>query len=328
MKNLYAVLFGLVVIVLLVGFFELFIRLVYPEIKPLFTNRELIQINAYYDSHGLKPSYHGASHGEAIETDKMGFRLTFAEDDTSLNNWLYLGDSVTMGIGVSTDNTFAYLTDKRIRNIKIRNAGMIGHSTYDYLNATRYFSKKMNISRITIFYCLNDVYSKFKEQAIPGNQIREYGGDILDFIKLNFRLYDVFKANIFDRSFAYFNFVSQYYHPNNPVFLSAVNDIIAIKEHCDANNIDFDVIILPYEYQLRSSDKNDIFLPQYLLKSSLRANDISVYDCANYFLKLGHESDYFYLYGDGIHFSEYGHQILSEYILKYFIQDSDPLNIF
>ena len=328
MKNLYAVLFGLVVIVLLVGFFEIFIRLVYPEIKPHFTNRELIQINAYYDSNGLKPSYHGVSHGELIETDKMGFRLTFAKNDTSLNNWLYLGDSVTMGIGVSTDNTFAYLTDKGIKSIKIRNAGMIGHSTYDYVNATRHFSKKMNVSRITVFYCLNDVYSNFKEQTIPGNQVREFGGDILDFIKLNFRLYDVFKANIFDRSFAYFNFVNQYYHPDNPVFLSAVNDIIAIKEHCEANNMEFDVIILPYEYQLRSSDKNDMFLPQQLLKSSLRAHDISVYDFTNYFLKLVYESDYFYLYGDGIHFSEYGHQILSEYILKNLSRESDPFRIF
>jgi hypothetical protein len=328
MKNLYAVLFGLAVIVILVGFFELFIRLVYPEIKPHYTNRELIQINAYYDSNGLKPSYRGVSHGELIETDKMGFRLTFAKNDTSLNNWLYLGDSVTMGIGVSTDNTFAYLTDKRIRSIKIRNAGMIGHSTYDYVNATRHFSKKINISRITVFYCLNDVYSNFKEQTIPGSQIREFGGDILNFFKLNFRLYDIFKANIFDRSFAYFNFVSQYYHPNNPVFLSAVNDILSIKEHCDAHNIEFDVIIIPYEYQLRSSDKNDIFLPQRLLKSNLRAYDISIYDCANYFLKLGHESSYLYLYGDGIHFSEYGHQILSDYILGEVARKSDPLSIF
>ena len=68
----------------------------------------------------LKPSSEGMSHGELIKTDKMGFRLTHLKSDTSLSDWLYLGDSVTMGIGVSTDHTFAYLADKQLKKIKIR----------------------------------------------------------------------------------------------------------------------------------------------------------------------------------------------------------------
>ena len=323
MKNLYAVLFGLLIVIIFVGFFELFIRMVHPEIKPLVTNRDLIKINAYYDSNGLKPSSEGISHGELIKTDKMGFRLTSAKSDTSLSNWLYLGDSVTMGIGVSTNHTFACLTDRRLKKIKIRNAGVIGHSTHDYVNGARYFSDKMNVSRITIFYCLNDVYSSYKEQAIPGNQVREIGGGILSFIKLNFRLYDVLKANLFDRPASYFEFVNQYYEENNSIYLSAINDIRSIIEFCENKNIGLDIILMPYEYQLRKYQEDSIFEPQQLVRHNLRSENISVYDCSDFFIKRGYKSRDLYLYGDGIHFSEYGHQLMQEFIFDVVLAESD-----
>jgi lysophospholipase L1-like esterase len=327
MKNFYAVLFGLAIVIVFIGFFELFIRMVHPEIKPLLTNRDLIQINAYYDSNGLKPSSEGMSHGELIKTDKMGFRLTSAKSDTSLSSWLYLGDSVTMGIGVSTDHTFAYLSDKRIKKIKIRNAGVIGHSTHDYVNAARNFSQKMDVSKITIFYCLNDVYSIYKEQAIPGAQVREIGGGALNFIKSNFRLYDVLKTNLFDRPASYFEFVNQYYAEDNPIYLSAMNDIRTIIKFCENKNIELDIVLIPYEYQLRKYQEDSIFEPQQLIRHNLRSENISVYDCSDFFIKRGYNSKDLYLYGDGIHFSEYGHQLMQEFIFDVVLAESDLKNI-
>ncbi len=327
MKNFYAFLFGVTSIIILIAFFELFIRIVHPNVKPHFTNRDLIQINAYNDSNGLVPSTRGISHGEIVETNEMGFRLTFKKNKTILKNWLYLGDSVTMGIGVSTDNTFAYLADERIKNFKIHNAGVIGHSTHDYVNVTNYSAEKMNISRITLFYCLNDVYSNYKEQEIPGNQVRELGGDVLNFFKLNFRLYDVLKANLFDRPQSYFNFVTRYYQPENPIFQSAVNDIISIKAQCDSLDIKFNIVVLPYEYQLRFNYNFEINTPQRLLKMVLRENGIRIDDCKEFLLQSGHPSSFYYLYGDGIHFSEYGHQAISEYIMNLYIEEFDIIEI-
>ncbi len=205
--------------------------------------------------------------------------------------------------------------------------GVIGHSSYDYLNAARHFTQKMNISRITVFYCLNDVFSQFKEQAIPGSQVRDYGGGILNYIKLNFRLYDVMKATFFDRSKSYFEFINQFYKEDHPLFKSSVNDLLMIKEICDTQNIQFDVYIFPYEYQLRVKNDIRIFYAQILLKTHLQAKGVTVYDFADYLLQLSHDSQLYYLYGDGIHFSDYGHQNLSEHILNIYRDTADPIDL-
>jgi lysophospholipase L1-like esterase len=326
-NNLFAVLVGIIILAFVFGFFELFIRLVYPEVQPIYTNRELIKVNAFYDSNGLQPSSTGISHGVVINTDQYGFRLTVDKPDTSLSNWLYLGDSVTMGIGVATDHTFAYLADQRLRRIKVRNGGVIGHSTYDYVNAARHYTKQMDISRISIFYCLNDVYSRHKEQAIPGNQVREVGGGLLNFIKLNFRLYDVLKANLFDRPATYFEFAEQYYAKDNAIYLSALKDIRSIIEYCTEQNIALDIILMPYEFQLRNYDQKDIFKPQKMIKRDLVSDNINMYDCSEFILERGYNSQDLYLYGDGIHFSIYGHQLIQEYIISVILEGSDWLYV-
>jgi hypothetical protein len=200
---------------------------------------------------------------------------------------------------------------------------VIGHSTHDYVNVARYFSDKTKVSRITIFYCLIDVYSSYKEQAIPGNQVREIGGGILNFIKLNFRLYDVLKANLFDRPASYFDFVNQYYEEDNPIYLSAMNDIRLIIEFCENKNIKLDIVLMPYEYQLRKYQEDFIFEPQQLIRHNLRSDNISIYDCSDFFIKRGYNSRDLYLYGDGIHFSEYGHQLMQEFIFDVVLEESD-----
>ena len=79
----------------------------------------------------------------------------------------------------------------------------------------------------------------------------------------------------------------------------------------------------PYEYQLRKYQENSIFEPQQLIRHNLRSENISVYDCSDFLIKRGYKSRDLYLYGDGIHFSEYGHQLMQEFIFDVVLAESD-----
>ena len=71
------------------------------------------------------------------------------------------------------------------------------------------------------------------------------------------------------------------------------------------------MIILPYEYQLR--DKSfSVFQPNPIFTSFLSDKGISYIDIGSKLRSESFHSKKLYLYGDGIHFSNYGHEVITD----------------
>lgn len=80
-------------------------------------------------------------------------------------------------------------------------------------------------------------------------------------------------------------------------------------------NIDFNVILLPYEFELRDGfDATNS--PQSLLVQSLSSIGIRVYDLLPLIREKHIPSEDLYLYGDGIHFSCKGHKLIADIMSK------------
>ncbi len=296
------------------------IRIIFPNIKSQSIDRNIIIDNKYYNSPGLKPNTHGIVNGINFYTDKYGFSKYCSSVNESKKAWLFLGDSVTMGIGVENDSTFA----ARINNLSeihnVLNPSTIGYNIRDYLNIVQYFvvEKKLNfnIHHVTLFWCLNDVYINISTFYTPGGNIRYILGDLLRYIRFKSRIYLLLKNIFFDRAKSYYIFDEAFYNENDNNFQSSIENIKRINKLCKDRNIIFEIVLLPYEYQLRLKSENNL-RPQLLMKRKLIANNVCVLDPINYLIHQNQKSNKFYLFGDGIHYSDFGHKIISEFIFNY-----------
>lgn len=315
MKKLFALIFGLVISIILLLVSEWIIRISIPEIKPYGTQQGLIADSVFYASPGLKAGAKGKSNGANVIVDKYNCRISSVKTDIRKRGWLWLGDSVTMGIGISADSTFAGRMQNRIDSLHIYNPSLIGYSISDYFNVFQHFiinnPDSLNFTRVTLFWCLNDVYNEVKNIEQPGGNWRSLFKNMLVWLRVHSRLYLFFKSFLFDRPKSYFLFDKKYYSAEDKDFIKAIQIIRQINKLSELNDITFQIVFLPYEYQLRTGDQT----PQALLKSQLIKKEIPYIDL---FDNLVNSTDYksYYLYGDGIHFSDNGHKVITEFLLN------------
>lgn len=309
---------NLLSIALLIFFFELLVRVLMPEIQLPMTDRTLFEENRYYDSFGLKPGSNGKINGVQRTVNHAGFWQFKSPINPGKNSWLFLGDSVTMGLGVEDDSTFAGLINDEIDSINILNSAMIGYYTKDYLNAcNRLFnSKDFKITKATVFWCLNDIYGNFPTPNLRGQWFRDRSGVVLKFTRENFKFYHFLKNLFFDRSQAYYQYDADFYTENNEFLNQAIENIKQIAQIASEKNIQFKLFILPYEFQIRNYDQKNIFKPQKILLQRLNLLDVTVYDCTQVFMEFANESKTLYLYGDGIHLSKKGHRKIAEFVVQ------------
>ncbi|MDW7681607.1 MAG: SGNH/GDSL hydrolase family protein [bacterium] len=292
-----------------------------PKIKPQVSDSSIIINNLYNNSHGLKPLSQGYSVGAQVKINRFGFREFNSKIDTNKNSWLLLGDSVTMGIGVEADKTFAGILQTLNDSINVLNPSVLGYAIEDYKNLSQHFlitrDNKFKITRVIICWCLNDIYIDTPDFETPGGSLRHFLGDVLKFIRARSRFYMLIKTLLFDRPRSYYLFDEAFYVDNRPELINAVDKIVEIKNVCNGKNIRFDIILLPYEYQIRNlanlKDK-----PQRQLSNLLSKYGIQTLDPIRFFKEKNINSKNLYLYGDGIHFSETGHQLIGEFLNKYF----------
>jgi lysophospholipase L1-like esterase len=313
--TVFTISFTLLILIIL----ELSIRLFFPSINPQYTDRRIIKINAYEDSNGLQPGSTGRSHGALVSVDPFGLRSSGNKIHLSKKGWLYLGDSATMGIGVEQDSIFSSIVSAQSSDYTILNAGLIGYSSHDYINVVNHFIKQkidsIKIERVTLFYCLNDVYSKYKDRPLPDNRIRNALRFILDFMNRYFRTYLFLKHHILDRSKSYFLYDLQLYDPAGPEFTASVRDLITVYEKCKELNLEFDLVLLPYEYQLRNYSEKWVLKPQELMQTILHQKNINILDCSEFLAHYPGKPGELYLPGDGIHFSNSGHRLMADFII-------------
>ena len=310
--------YNLLVIIFLLLILEFTIRLIHPEIKSQGTDKNLIIENAYSYSPGLKPNSEGISNGAELKTNQFGFRECSIPFDTSKSSWLLIGDSVTMGLGVESDSTFPAIIQMKENNINILNASMFGYSLQDYMNEFYHFiqlKNKLKIKKLSILWSLNDIYlGKINQYEMPGGGIRYLFNNILTWFRWNSRFYTFLKSEFSDRPKLYFEYDNSFYTERNPLFQKSIDSLKLISSICKNEGIDFNIIILPYEFQLRKNISEA--QPQKLLKEYLDKDSIKVLDPLPYLRLKNIQSNKLYLFGDGIHFSDSGHRLIAEFILK------------
>lgn len=310
----------LVVLLLL----EAYVRIFYPEIKTVGTSRELVIDNRFGVTPGLRPLSAGLCDGVLFSVDALGFWKYSGKSRGGQPGWLLLGDSVTMGIGVDPDSTFSGRVSTMSSNVQILNPSWLGYSSSDYVAvATALLHNEASspprpvIRHVTLFWTLNDVYSNFEIALSPGTQVREYGSFFYLALKRYFRAYEWLKLSLYDRSRDYFQFDKNFYRTGDPRLTRSLSDLDSLKRLCRAKGIQFDVVLLPYEYQLRQREPNSL-APQAILTSALDSMGVTRYDSTPMFLAVAQNSKLLYQFGDGIHFSKKGHEVMAGYLRDIF----------
>ncbi len=299
---------------------EICVRIFCPEIRPLGTSRELAIDERFGHSPGLRPMMTGFCDGVEVTVDAVGFWKYSTEPRGDVDAWLLLGDSVTMGIGIEPDSTFSGRIAADCRRSRILNPSWIGYSSADYVAVVSALllsnavpEVQSRIHHVTIFWTLNDVYSNRDIGLQPGAQIREFGSTIYLFLKEHYRTYEWLKNVFFDRPKEYFEFDNAFYHEGDPRLSAALSDLDSLRKICEIARARLDVVLMPYEYQLRSKDKS-VLAPQSILSHELDSLGIRYHDATPALAASVQNSKLLFRYGDGIHFSSRGHEVMSKYL--------------
>lgn len=132
-----------------------------------------------------------------------------------------------------------------------------------------------------------------------------------EFLRDKSKLYLLMKGILTDPSRRHFLSDYQNYLDNGAVE-KRLRPLEAVSTVLKKRNIEFTVVLAPYEYQLRhsrpASDPTDVFLPQRVIRQYLRANGISFVDTSPEFLALASKQPKnYFLSFDPMHFSARGH---------------------
>ena len=286
---------------------ELSIRVIFPQITYQGNQASLFVENRFNQTMGLVPNSSGEVFGKEIRIDEHGFRKMNAPTNYD-KSWLFLGDSVTFGVGIEADQIFPQLVQNEFQSIKIWNTAVMGYSTLNYLDVVEAFLRdRSDIEKVVLFFCLNDVYGNFSLKPTEDSAKDK----VLSFLRSNSKLFLFIKMIFFDRSKAYALYDTGLYKDDNLGIDKHLNAIVKIKAALDKSNIDFLVVILPYEYQLRIEG---LKAPQALLNSFLEKHNITSLDAYENFTSLNSED--YYLYGDPMHLSYLGHETVAKSLVE------------
>ena len=306
------ILFCLAILLLL----EAGTRILLPEINFQDSDRTLLRALAYGNSYGWEPNATGICFGKKVMIDEYGFRkLTPPQKYDS--SWLVLGDSVAFGVGVDTEDTFVQLLQNSLPNVRIWNSAVIGYDMRNYKDTLDHFTVETDIiprpRRVLLFICLNDIdlQSTFDKDLSVTTSKTGYAEGLLSFLRQRSKFYMFVKNVVFDRSQAYFMHDLQLYQKRGPELTESLNIINDMNTSLRARNIEFSVVILPYEYQLRKREEQNL-LPQQLLDGYLTEKGIPYIDAYDYFERAPGDKRQYFLYGDFAHFSKKGHQLVAD----------------
>ncbi|HEX9181421.1 MAG TPA: hypothetical protein VF859_13560 [Burkholderiales bacterium] len=318
-------------------------------------SKNLFTPNRFGPSLGNTPGVQAYAFGIPVFIDSNGFRVPSMDYRYPVNaesNLLLIGDSLTFGVGVQEPETFAGRLRGSNPGWKVYNAAVIGQTTADYRNTVRALLERGYVfSKAVLVYCLNDVSSRSAAEIERAVQASPAGDDARpsivpappaaqpeaspdfveklkrleifaaanDFLREKSKLYLLIKGLVSDPSRRYFAADYQGYLDRKALWqeLAPIGDVAA---ELASRNIEFLVIIAPYEYQLRPGaaspvQDRDIRLPQQQVSEFLAEKKISHVDAAAVFTARPGESGAHYFLGfDPMHFSPAGHAAISSLI--------------
>ena len=166
-----------------------------------------------------------------------------------------------------------------------------------------------NTELVTLFYCLNDVYGNTRTKELPVMAKQNIIGQLNGLLQNTCNTYKLIKLFFYQNSNRYFTYDLQYYKNDDEHFTQSMNDLRICDSLCKAKNIYFNVVMLPYQSQLKSKN----FVPQQLVKEYCGKDSIEFSDASEYLSKQA-DIHPLYLFADEIHFSEKGHGAIADFL--------------
>src|SRR5215813_6242728 len=135
-------------------------RIFRPEIGFQDTERSLENRRAFGNSWGWVPNASGVCFGKQITIDEFGFRKMKVPENYA-SSWLILGDSVTFGVGVDTEDTYIQLLQNALPGVRLWNTAVLGYDFNNYKDVLHHWLVEdqsiPNINKVVLFICLNDL---------------------------------------------------------------------------------------------------------------------------------------------------------------------------
>lgn len=269
--------------------------------------------------------------------NRDGFRDRDHEVNSDRYRILILGDSVSMGLGVGDDSTYAHLLENglnrdknRISRYDVINLGMFGYGPSEERKVLRDFGMKYKPQLILLQFYVNDLLDSDRAST-PKSQSADWGGWITALRNrlLSRSLLYLKLRQAFDRAlFLLVHDARRRHFPTtlngadlangreyllqrpNDADVPAFQDIDKIRKMAAANGAGFLVFISPNERQLFRTEADEI---NTRLKGFCANQGIEFFDPLPLFRSLPRKEK---LFNDGLHLSAYGNRALADLLLK------------
>jgi len=289
---------------------EIASRMVLQRIYNREFDSSILVDHKYFTSSGLKGNASVKVWGKSFNTDEEGRRKNKTRFDSKKKKWLFIGDSVTEGVGVDDSSTFSSLYADEFKECNICNYSLIGYATADYINVLKsVLARDTTTELVTLFYCLNDVYGNTQMKDLPVLAKQNIIGKLNGLLQNTCATYKLIKLFFYQNSDRYFTYDSQFYKKEDEHFNQSMNDLRVCDSLCKTRNIYFNIVMLPYQSQL----KNKNYIPQQLVKTFCDKDSIEFSDASAYLSKQ-EDIKSLYLFADEIHFSEKGHRAVADFL--------------
>ncbi|MEM6722939.1 MAG: SGNH/GDSL hydrolase family protein, partial [Bacteroidota bacterium] len=284
-----------------------------PTISLQGTDAALFAANRYGQTEGFRPNASGNTFGQLVRVDSAGF-LDYScriQTDTFKKS-LFIGDSVTQGVGVPMDSSFA--ARLACTYLPVDNPSFIGYMIEDYERVIEHILSTQSYTDVRLFFCLNDLYyQNTKKIEVSANPIL---GRLFRVLKSQSFSYQWLKAQLADRPQVYFRHDLALYQSEEDLERLR-KSFLSIQETCRRANVSLKVFLMPYEYQLRDP-KPEHLVPQQIMSRLLSDLDIDHVDIFPDLAEAFPDSRKAFLFGDGIHFSMAGHQVVYRLLREQF----------
>lgn len=307
-------------VLIVLGVAEIFCRY-FLDINLRKTSREFVRLDANGFVTGNEPNASGISFGVPVFSDAQGFRvpLNYRPPDAD-SSVLLIGDSVTFGVGVPEEETFAGRLRIDFPDREMINSGVIGFSIPDYVRVSQEISPKhQEIRQVYLFYCLNDFHSadvyqpKAEDLGAWRAAKRSVAGAFIalnEFLGPRSKLYVLLTGLTIDPSSQYYQNDLKNMDVGDDRFEQVIRPVVDIAKRFESEGKGFAVVLNPYEIQLRKGSGAD-FAPQDRIRGYLESNGVGVIDTRERFAALKSPGEAF-LFADPMHLSSLGHKLVYE----------------
>jgi lysophospholipase L1-like esterase len=342
------------VFLMLLLFIEGAVRFFYPHINSQNLDPDLFDPYKFGETYGYKANTRGNEFGAEYVTDERGFRIDPASLDHHKQDkvLVVLGDSVSVGMGVSADHAYPYILNRRLNGHEVINASASGYSLSDYIVVLRTVLPASKAHGIIRGVCLNDVTAISQAHIVemvqnsnpPGESsideirypnpivrgLRYISDNYLNFsgfLKKYSKTYLFLKSVALDSSQNHFQAdLITYQEPTMPDLL--ITEFKRLNDLATHHNAWLIVFLFPYEYQLRVRTE-EVRYPQHVIVEAAQRSGVTTYDLYDDILKHltsnGIPSKSIYLFNDPMHFNERGHQVIADLIYEKITRDGMPI---